>query len=59
MIEIFHCLKFQEFVKRKTFSIGENGMNPLGILPLPQNNLPKGLEDMSIAFVNELNRLKC
>ena len=30
----------------KTFSIGGNGMNPLGILPTPQNVWPKGLEDI-------------
>ena len=29
----------------KTFSSGENGLNPLGILPIPQNVWPKGLED--------------
>ena len=37
MIEIFHSLKFKEFINelRKTLSIGKNGMNPLGILPIP------------------------
>ena len=30
----------------KTFSIGENGMNPLGILPIPENIWPKGPEDI-------------
>ena len=36
MIEIFHFLKFKEFISElgKTFSIGDNGMNPLGILEL-------------------------
>ena len=31
MIEIFHSLKFEEFINElgKTFSIGEYGMNPL------------------------------
>ena len=38
MIEIFHCLKFQEFINEleKTFSIGENGMKLLGIQPVPK-----------------------
>ena len=56
MIEIFHFLKFQEFINDtelgKTFSIGENGMNPLEILPMQQNVWPmqqnvwrKGPED--------------
>ena len=30
----------------KRFSIGENGIKPLRILPLPQNILPKGPEDI-------------
>ena len=30
----------------KTFSIGENGINPLGILPVPQNIWPKGPKDI-------------
>ena len=36
MIEIFHFLKSQEFINElgEVFSIGENGMNPLGILPI-------------------------
>ena len=45
----------------KTFSIGENGIYPLGILPVPQNIWQKGPEDLflayvykSIALVNEL-----
>ena len=46
MNEIFHFLNFQKFVNDndfgKTFPIGKNGMNPLGILPLQQNVLPKG-----------------
>ena len=44
MIEIFHFLKFYEFIDeiRKAFSIGENGMNPLAILPIPQ----KGSENI-------------
>ena len=29
----------------KTFSIGENGMNPLGVLPIPQNVWKKDPED--------------
>ena len=39
MIEIFHFLKFYEFMNEleKTFSIGENGINSLGILPIPRN----------------------
>ena len=47
MVEIFHSLKFREFVNElgKAFSIVENGMNPLGILPIPQNIWPKGPED--------------
>ena len=49
MIEIFHFLKFQEFINDtelgKTFSIGENGMNPLEILPMQQNVWRKGPED--------------
>ena len=38
MIEIFHCLKFQEFINEleKTFSTGENGMKLLGIQPVPK-----------------------
>ena len=30
----------------KTFFIGENGMNPLGILPVAQNIWPKGPENI-------------
>ena len=30
----------------KTFSMVENGINPLGNLPLPQNIWPKGPEDI-------------
>ena len=30
----------------KTFSIGENGINPMGILPVPQNIWPKGPKDI-------------
>ena len=30
----------------KTFSIRENGINPLGILPIPQNIRPKSPEDI-------------
>ena len=30
----------------KTFSIGKNGVNPLKILPVPQNIWPKGPEDI-------------
>ena len=29
----------------KTFSFGENGINPLGILPVPQKFGQKGPED--------------
>ena len=43
----------------------ENGMNPLGILPIPQNIWPKGPEDIFLAYlyksiilVNELKRQK-
>ena len=45
----------------KTLSIGKNGINPFGILPVPQNIWQKGPEDLflayvykSIALVNEL-----
>ena len=31
----------------KTFSMGENGINPLRILPVPYNIWPKGPEDIS------------
>ena len=30
----------------KTFSIGDNGMNPLGILPIPHNVWPEVPEDI-------------
>ena len=30
----------------ETFSIGENGINPLGILPVPQKIWPKDPEDI-------------
>ena len=30
----------------ETFSIGENGINPLEIPPVPQNIWPKGPEDI-------------
>ena len=30
----------------KIFSTGENGMNPLGILPIPQNIWPKVPSDI-------------
>ena len=52
----------------KTFSIGENGINPLGILPVPQNIWPKDPEDIqlfltyvykSIALMSELQRVNC
>ena len=43
----------------------ENGMNPLGILPIPQNIWPKGPEGIFLAYlyksiilVNELKRQK-
>ena len=44
MIEIFHSLKFEKFINElgKIFSIGENGINSLGILPISQNIWPKG-----------------
>ena len=44
MIEISHSLKFKEFINElgKIFSTGENGMNPLGILPIPKNVWSKG-----------------
>ena len=47
MIEIFHVLKFQEFINElgTTFSIGETEMNPLEILSIPQNVCPKGAKD--------------
>ena len=50
MIEIFYCLKFQEFINEleKTFSIGENGMKLLGIQPVPQNIRPKGPENIYV-----------
>ena len=31
----------------KIFSTGENGINPLGILPVPQNIWPKSPEDIN------------
>ena len=42
MIQMFHSLEFQEFINElgKTFSIGENGMHTLEILPIPQNTWP-------------------
>ena len=48
MIQIFHSLKFEEFMNEleKTFPIRENGINPLRILPVPQNIWPKGPEDI-------------
>ena len=48
MIEIFHFLKFKEFISklRKAFSTGDNGMNPLGILAMPKIFWPKGPEDI-------------
>ena len=48
MIEIFHSLKCSEIINefRKTFSIGENGKNSYGVLPIPQNvRPPKSPED--------------
>ena len=40
-------LKYKEFIYGlgKIFVIGENGMNLLGILPIPQNVWPKGPEN--------------
>ena len=37
---------FEGFINElgKTFSIGENGMNPLGLPSKPQNIWPKGPE---------------
>ena len=48
MIEIFCYLKFQEFINElgKTFSIGENGINPLEIQPILQNTWPRGPQDV-------------
>ena len=48
MIEIFLFLKVKKFVNElgKTFSIGENGMSPLGILLMPQNIWSKDPEDI-------------
>ena len=48
MIEIFCYLKFQEFINElgNTFSIGENGMNPLGIQPILQNIWPRDPQDV-------------
>ena len=40
MIEIHKILRIYPW-------IGKNGMNPLGILPIPPNIWPKGLEDIS------------
>ena len=48
MIEIFHFLKVEKFINElgKTFSNWENGRNPLGIPPIPQNVWSKGPENM-------------
>ena len=48
MIEIFHSIKLKKIINElaKTFSIGENGMNPLGILPIPENILRKDPENI-------------
>ena len=48
MIEIFHFLKFEEFANDlgRTFSIGDDRMNPLGILQIPWNVWPKGPENI-------------
>ena len=65
MIEIFHSLKFWKFMNElgETFSIGESGINPLGILPVPQKIWPNDSEEFffpaygynkSIALRNEL-----
>ena len=34
------------------FLIGKNGMNPFGILPMPQNVGPRGPEKISQEFVD-------
>ena len=43
-IAIFHYRKFYKLINElgKIFSTGENGMNPLGILPIPKNVWSKG-----------------
>ena len=47
MIEIFHSLEFLEFFNELgKISSGENGMNPLGVMPMPQNIWPEGPEDI-------------
>ena len=60
-------LPVPKILRTEKFSIGENGMNPLGILAIPQNVWSKGpwryifliYVYKSIALVNELKRLKC
>ena len=39
-------LRICQWIGKNIFSIGENGMNPLGILPIPQNVWPKGPQDI-------------
>ena len=46
----------------KKFSIGEKGMKPLGILPIPQNIWPKALKNFlahAYKFIELVNELKC
>ena len=38
-------LKIYQWIGKNIFPIGENGGNPLGILPIPQNVWSKGPED--------------
>ena len=35
-----------QWIGKKIYATGENGMKPLGILPIPQNISPKGAKDM-------------
>ena len=46
MIEIFHFLKFEEFVNElgKQNSIGGKGRNPTGIPAIPQNVWSEGFK---------------
>ena len=54
MIEIFCYLKSQEFINElgKTFSIGENGINPLEIQPILQNTWPRGSQDVYLQTIH-------